>query len=273
MRRCFSAFVGGEGSITSQVSGARFAGSAESKVCKNVVPVRGNPTTKRGARIWCCAISGCRLRSRCSKSRLRKMRRISERSAMFPTTFRRASPQHDSSSRPSGSRKSPSPKSFRLVRRFAVSINSSGGMRRLTLPLSIAPNRLRARMAIGERKRSMVAADCIGQDVPVARSMMKAQASPLVILSDNLRREEEKATFGAGCFWGVEETFRKLKGVTDTAVGYAGGNKDNPTYEDVCTDETGHAEVVQVKFDPAQISYRELLDVFWANHNPTTLNR
>jgi peptide-methionine (S)-S-oxide reductase len=85
--------------------------------------------------------------------------------------------------------------------------------------------------------------------------------------------ETEKATFGAGCFWGVEETFRKLKGVTDTAVGYAGGNKDNPTYEDVCTDETGHAEVVQVEFDPAQISYRELLDVFWANHNPTTLNR
>jgi peptide-methionine (S)-S-oxide reductase len=83
----------------------------------------------------------------------------------------------------------------------------------------------------------------------------------------------EKATFGAGCFWGVEETFRKLKGVTDTAVGYAGGTKENPTYDDVCTDETGHAEVVQVEFDPAKISYRELLDVFWANHNPTMLNR
>ena len=95
MRRCFSAFVGGEGSITSQVSGARFAGSAESKVCKKVVPVRGNPTTKRGARIWCCAIRGCRSRSRCSKSRLRKIRRISERSAMFPITFRRASRQHE----------------------------------------------------------------------------------------------------------------------------------------------------------------------------------
>src|SRR5438309_11096016 len=83
----------------------------------------------------------------------------------------------------------------------------------------------------------------------------------------------EKATFGAGCFWGVEETFRKLKGVTSTAVGYAGGTKENPTYENVCSDETGHVEVVQVAFDPLQISYDELLDVFWSNHNPTTLNR
>ena len=83
----------------------------------------------------------------------------------------------------------------------------------------------------------------------------------------------EKATFGAGCFWGVEETFRKLKGVTETAVGYAGGKKENPSYEDVCSDETGHAEVVEVQFDPTQISYDELLNVFWSNHNPTTLNR
>lgn len=83
----------------------------------------------------------------------------------------------------------------------------------------------------------------------------------------------EKATFGAGCFWGVEETFRNLKGVISTTVGYAGGNKDNPTYEDVCMDETGHAEVVEVEFDPSQISYDQLLDVFWSNHNPTTLNR
>jgi peptide-methionine (S)-S-oxide reductase len=83
----------------------------------------------------------------------------------------------------------------------------------------------------------------------------------------------QKATFGAGCFWGVEETFRKLKGVLSTAVGYAGGTKENPTYKDVCTDETGHAEVVQVEFDPSQVTYDELLDVFWSNHNPTTLNR
>ena len=72
----------------------------------------------------------------------------------------------------------------------------------------------------------------------------------------------EKATFGAGCFWGVEETLRKLKGVVSTAVGYAGGTKDNPSYEDVCTDETGHAEVVEVEFDPSQISYNQLLDIF-----------
>lgn len=84
---------------------------------------------------------------------------------------------------------------------------------------------------------------------------------------------KEKATFGAGCFWGVETTFRNVKGVTDAAVGYAGGKTENPTYEDVCSDETGHAEVVQVEFDPTVVSYRQLLEVFWANHNPTTLNR
>jgi peptide-methionine (S)-S-oxide reductase len=83
----------------------------------------------------------------------------------------------------------------------------------------------------------------------------------------------EKATFGAGCFWGVEETFRTLPGVKSTAVGYAGGTKENPSYEDVCSDETGHAEVVEVEFDPQAIEYGKLLDVFWANHNPTTPNR
>ncbi|GHO43822.1 peptide-methionine (S)-S-oxide reductase MsrA [Ktedonospora formicarum] len=83
----------------------------------------------------------------------------------------------------------------------------------------------------------------------------------------------EKATFGAGCFWGVEETFRNVKGVADTAVGYEGGMLDNPTYRDVCTDQTGHAEVVQVEYDPEQVSYDQLLQVFWENHNPTTLNR
>src|SRR5579864_8559945 len=83
----------------------------------------------------------------------------------------------------------------------------------------------------------------------------------------------ENATFAAGCFWGVEETFRQTAGVIDTAVGYLGGHTENPTYQDVCTDETGHAEVVQVTYDPAKVSYEQLLDVFWSAHDPTTLNR
>jgi len=82
-----------------------------------------------------------------------------------------------------------------------------------------------------------------------------------------------KASFGAGCFWGVEAAFRRLAGVKSTQVGYMGGTTKNPTYEDVCTDSTGHAEVVEVTFDPQVISYHDLLEVFWANHNPTTLNR
>ena len=83
----------------------------------------------------------------------------------------------------------------------------------------------------------------------------------------------ELATFGAGCFWGVEAAFRRVPGVLDTAVGYSGGQTVNPTYKDVCTDRTGHAEVVQVTFDPAQVSFEKLLDVFWQEHDPTQVNR
>ncbi len=82
----------------------------------------------------------------------------------------------------------------------------------------------------------------------------------------------EKATFGAGCFWGVEAAFRQVQGVTSTAVGYMGGHLKNPTYRDVCTDQTGHAEVVEVSFDASRISYADLLKVFWENHDPTQFN-
>lgn len=83
----------------------------------------------------------------------------------------------------------------------------------------------------------------------------------------------EKATFAAGCFWGVEAAFRRVAGVLSTSVGYLGGSFKNPTYEDVCSGKTGHAEVVEVEYDPSKVSYEELLEVFWSCHDPTTLNR
>ncbi|HUW81595.1 MAG TPA: peptide-methionine (S)-S-oxide reductase MsrA [Phycisphaerae bacterium] len=89
----------------------------------------------------------------------------------------------------------------------------------------------------------------------------------------DLPSNTEIATFGAGCFWGVEAAFRQIKGVTATAVGYSGGTTVNPTYRDVCSDRTGHAEVVRVEYNPNAVSYDGLLEVFWTNHNPTQVYR
>ena len=89
----------------------------------------------------------------------------------------------------------------------------------------------------------------------------------------NVRKYMQKATFGAGCFWGVESLFRAIPGVTDVVVGYTGGTRPNPTYEQVCTGVTGHAEAVEVTYDESQVSYKTLLDIFWENHNPTTPNQ
>lgn len=95
----------------------------------------------------------------------------------------------------------------------------------------------------------------------------------LVLKEEGRAMQKELATFGAGCFWGVEAAFQKIKGVKATTVGFMGGRLKNPTYEDVCTDATGHAEVVQIEYDPAEVSYQDLLDVFWSIHDPTTPNR
>jgi peptide methionine sulfoxide reductase msrA/msrB len=105
---------------------------------------------------------------------------------------------------------------------------------------------------------------CINSAALVFEPEKKAAANPV---------KTEKACFGAGCFWGVEEYFRKLDGVTGTTVGYMGGSMKNPSYKDVCTDKTGHAEVLLIEFDPSKISYGQLLGHFWKMHNPTTLNR
>jgi peptide methionine sulfoxide reductase msrA/msrB len=109
--------------------------------------------------------------------------------------------------------------------------------------------------------------------IPAENLQREGYGEYLAMFGDFPESKTETAVFGAGCFWGVESAFRRLPGIVRTTAGYMGGTTEDPSYEEVCTDRTGHAEVVKVEFDPAKISYHELLEVFWNLHDPTTLNR
>jgi peptide-methionine (S)-S-oxide reductase len=132
--------------------------------------------------------------------------------------------------------------------------------------------RLVAALALG-----LVTAAAVGDETSdKAKSTTKAKKPMKTSPADQTKSDESKldtATFGAGCFWCVEAVFQQMKGVEQVKSGYAGGHVENPTYEQVCTGETGHAEVIQIKYDPKVVSFDELLEVFWKTHDPTTLNR
>jgi peptide-methionine (S)-S-oxide reductase len=125
-------------------------------------------------------------------------------------------------------------------------------------------------MSVGQNSDYIINLNELGVDL---EKTINSKIANRYIMSENKIKTLQLATFAAGCFWGIEESFRKIKGVKSTMVGYAGGRWANPTYRDVCTHLTGHAEAIQLQYDPQEVTYEELLKVFWSIHNPTTKNR
>ena len=123
---------------------------------------------------------------------------------------------------------------------------------------------------IGQNSDHVINLNELGVDL---EKTINSKIANRYIMSENKIKTLQLATFAAGCFWGIEESFGKIKGVKSTMVGYTGGRGANPTYRDVCTDLTGHAEAIQLQYDPQEVSYEELLKVFWSIHDPTTKNR
>ncbi|MEM0466250.1 MAG: bifunctional methionine sulfoxide reductase B/A protein [Candidatus Thermoplasmatota archaeon] len=157
--------------------------------------------------------------------------------------------------------------------------DSGSGWPSFDAPISPQSVTLKQDTSHGMNRIEVLCSQCGGHlghvfhDGPTKTGQRYCINSAALSFEKTIVQKTEQATFGAGCFWHVEETFRKIPGVLKTTVGYMGGSLQNPTYEDVCTDRTGHAEVVHLEFDPTVISYEQLLDVFWSIHDPTTKNR